>query len=166
MPIQQIVIVTEIWFIRLMTNRPTWIIYDLLLSKLFSHRRTRTWMYTVCTLCLTFYNFLRVIQEEFAEWWSFGSFQCVQQLLNLSGHPAIDRHAWTNTKNSDCHKHMQTNNPKTHAHPHMQLYSNTNLYNLYFITHSHALAHSQDQSHQQEGFEKGNLYLKRHRLDL
>lgn len=46
---------------------------------------------------LTFNNFLRVVEEEFTEWWSFGPFECVQQLLDLGGHPAADRHAWTNT---------------------------------------------------------------------
>lgn len=59
-------------------------------------------MHTITSL--TFYNFLRVIQEEFAKRWSFGPLECVQQLLDLSGHPAVDRHAWINTKNSHSHK--------------------------------------------------------------
>lgn len=69
------------------------------------------------TACLTFYYFLRVVKEEFAEWWSFGPFECIQQLLDLSGHPAVDRHAWTNTKSNYRHKHMQTGNQKKHRSP-------------------------------------------------
>lgn len=34
----------------------------------------------------TFYNLLLVIHEKLAEWRSFGSFQGVEKLLDLSGH--------------------------------------------------------------------------------
>lgn len=56
---------------------------------------------------LTFYYFLWVIEEEFAERGPFGPFESVQQLLDLGGHPAADRHAWINTKTQS---RPQTNN--------------------------------------------------------
>jgi len=68
-------------------------------------------------MCLTFYNFLRVIEEEFAEWRSLRPFECVQQLLDLSGHPAVDRHAWTNKEATVT---VRNNPDNTSTHTRMQ----------------------------------------------
>lgn len=92
---------------------------------------------TYRVMCHTFYDFLRVVEEEFAERWSFGSFECVQQLLDLSGHPAADRHAWTNTESSRRHRHMQTNND-TQTPTHARLFKHESL-----LKHTLARSHRQ-----------------------
>lgn len=95
----------------------------LLLNQLYGTLKFKHDKYTTLPVCLTFYDFFRVIEKEFAERWSFGSFERVQQLLDLSGHPAADGHAWTNTENRHSHKHMLANKTDTRSS-----ILNTNLY--------------------------------------
>lgn len=66
-------------------------------------------------MCLTFNNLFRVIDKEFTEWWSLRPFESIQQLLDFGGHPATDRHAWTNINKSHCHKHANKEHTPTHA---------------------------------------------------
>lgn len=109
-------------------------------------------------MCLTFYNFLWVIKEELAEWGSFGPFECVQQLLDLSGHPAVDRHAWTNIKNSHRHKRTEQNNT-----------CNSRLTQITTMSDAltQALRTSRIKNKQQEEFKnsKGKWHLSRNTVD-
>lgn len=53
---------------------------------------------STCTLlCLTLDNLLRVVNKELAERRPLRPLQRVEQLLDLGGHSAVDRHAWTKT---------------------------------------------------------------------
>lgn len=59
-----------------------------------------------CTLLrLTLDNLLRVVDKELAERRPLWPLERVEQLLDLGGHSAVDRHAWTKTHG---HKHAVT----------------------------------------------------------
>lgn len=105
------------------------------------------------TLCLTFYNFLRIIQEEFTEWWSLWPFECIQQLLDLGGHPTVDRHAWTNDKATATVR----NNPNNTAHGHTcnLIASQIQVTSSHILTQVEPLALARRDDQQREGFRGG-----------